>query len=89
MNNAIAEVEATLRQILQDHGKLSVPTLKIGTADDLYALGLSSLATVSLMLAIEASFDLEIPDEMLTRDNFRTLTALGALVHRLRGGASS
>jgi acyl carrier protein len=89
MSNTIQEIETTLRQVLRDHGKLSISTSKLGSDEDLYALGLSSLATVSLMLAIEANFDVEIPDEMLTRDNFRTLTALARLVQRLHGGSPS
>ncbi|WP_457824303.1 phosphopantetheine-binding protein, partial [Staphylococcus aureus] len=56
-------IDTVLRQILQEHGKLSVSSLKIGPEQDLYALGVSSLATVSLMLAIEAAFTIEIPDE--------------------------
>jgi acyl carrier protein len=48
--------------------------------------GLTSIATVKLMLAIEAAYDIAIPDDELTPENFRTIAAIEALVARLRGG---
>ena len=48
--------------------------------------GLSSMAAVKFMLAIEAAFSLAIPDAELTPENFATLAAVQALVERLRAG---
>ena len=50
---------------------------------DLHAAGLSSMAMVKLMLAVEAAFDITIPDADLTPENFRSVQALEALVIRL------
>ena len=33
------------------------------------------------MLAVEAEFDLEIPQQEMTPDNFRSVAAIGRLVH--------
>ncbi len=52
---------------------------------DLQDAGLTSMATVKLMLAIEAAFAIAIPDEALTPENFRTIASIEALVARLRG----
>lgn len=46
--------------------------------------GLTSIATVKLMLAIEAAYDIAIPDDDLTPENFRSIGAIEALVARLR-----
>jgi len=46
-------------------------------------LGLSSMASVSLMLAIEERFKIVIPDADLRPENFRSLGAIQALVDRL------
>jgi len=46
--------------------------------------GLTSIATVKLMLAIEAAYDIAIPDADLTPENFRSIGAIEALVARLR-----
>jgi acyl carrier protein len=51
---------------------------------DLHAAGLTSMAMVRLMLAVEAAFDVSIPDAELSPENFRTIRALESLVERLR-----
>src|SRR5262245_51402567 len=48
--------------------------------DDLREAGLNSLDMVNLMLAVEAEFDLKIPDADMTLGNFRTIAAIEALV---------
>jgi acyl carrier protein len=48
--------------------------------------GLTSLGMVDLMLAIEAEFDLTIPGSLLIPDNFRSISAIDALVSRLLQG---
>jgi acyl carrier protein len=52
----------------------------VGRSDDLRDAGLTSLDMVNLMLAIEAEFDIEIPQADMTPDNFRTIEAIEALV---------
>ena len=42
--------------------------------------GLTSLDMVNLMLAIEAEFDIEIPQSAMTPDNFDTVMAIENLV---------
>jgi acyl carrier protein len=54
--------------------------------DDLRKVGLSSLDMVNLMLAVEAEFDLKIPESDMTPQNFRSLSAIDALVKALRNG---
>ena len=51
---------------------------------DLYNAGLTSMAMVKLMLAVEVAFDIAIPDADLNPDNFRSVAAVEALVARLR-----
>lgn len=52
---------------------------------NLQEAGLTSMATVKLMLTIEAAYDIAIPDCDLTPENFRSIRAIEALVARLRG----
>ncbi len=49
-------------------------------ADNLRDGGLTSLDMVNLMLAVEAEFDIEIPQSAMTPDNFDTIRAIDALV---------
>jgi len=46
-------------------------------------LGMSSLKMVSLMLAVEGEFDLTIPQNDITPDNFRSVASVEALLIRL------
>ncbi|WP_271188824.1 phosphopantetheine-binding protein [Dactylosporangium matsuzakiense] len=49
-------------------------------ATDLYELGLDSLRSVQLLLALEDAWDISIPDDMLTADTFRTPGSIWTLV---------
>ena len=73
-----------LREILSQHGRLSVPLEQVGDGSDLYQAGLTSLATVGLMLAIEDAFDIEFPDALLSRKTFRSIDALAVAIERLQ-----
>ena len=73
-----------LRELLSQHGRLSVPVEQLGDRSDLYQAGLTSLATVGLMLAIEDAFDIEFPDALLSRNTFRSIDALAVAIERLQ-----
>ena len=51
--------------------------------EDLREAGLTSLEMVNLMLAVEAEFDLDIPDVDMTLRNFRSISSIEALVGAL------
>jgi len=51
--------------------------------DALTDVGLSSLDMVNLMLAVEAEFDVKIPDSNMTPENFRSVARIAALVASL------
>ena len=72
-----------VRQILIEHSKLSVDFDSLGDDDDLYNVGLTSLTTVNLMLAIEDHFDVEFEDSMLARSTFQSISALADAVDTL------
>jgi acyl carrier protein len=61
---------------LPANGELS-PTV------NLYDLGLDSMHSVALLAALEDAMDLEIPDDLLTADTFRTPGDLWALVQSI------
>jgi acyl carrier protein len=53
--------------------------------DDLrFDIGLTSLDMMSLMLAIESSFALEVPEKSVTPANFRSVRAITTLIAELR-----
>jgi len=72
-----------IREILSEHGRLSVDVAQLSPDSDLYGAGLTSLITVNLMLAIEDHFDIEFPDELLSRRTFQSIRALAEAVEDL------
>lgn len=68
--------EKLVREIINKHGKLSSPTDGLNADDDLYNAGLTSLATVGLMLALEDEFDIEFPDSLLNRKTFSSIQSI-------------
>lgn len=81
-----------VRIALQEQGRLPMPADTLGDSDDLYRAGLSSHATVNLMLALEEHFDIEFPDVMLERRMFESIGAITTAVATLlkeRGSADA
>lgn len=77
-----------IRKVLAESGRLSVPMESVADADDLYAAGLSSHASVSVMLGLEDDFDVEFPDAMLTRAVFASIDAMADGLRQLTSTAA-
>lgn len=67
-----------IRATLSDHGKLMVAIDSLGDDADLYDAGLTSMSTVTVMLALEDSFDVEFPESMLSRSTFSSISSIEA-----------
>ena len=72
-----------IRSILAQHGRLAVPTEQLDHNSDLYQAGLTSLATVGLMLALEDQFNIEFTDSMLGRQTFGSIGSIARAVQKL------
>lgn len=73
-----------VREILTQHGRLSTSVGEIKDDGDLYNAGLTSLATVSLMLSLEDEFDIEFPDSMLSRKTFSSIDSIAEAIEELQ-----
>jgi acyl carrier protein len=80
------DIESGVREVLSAHGRLPVAVESLGAEDDLYRAGLTSHASVGLMLALEDAFDVEFPDRMLTRGVFESVASISAALAELLGG---
>ena len=74
-----------IRKILQDHGRLSADAMDLAEDADLYQAGMTSHASVNVMLALEGEFDIEFPDSMLRRSVFESIVAIRSAVEELIG----
>jgi len=74
-----------IRAILRDYGRLAVDVASLGDQSNLYEAGLTSHASVTLMLALEEHFNIEFPDRMLRRGAFASIAAIRASLEELIG----
>jgi acyl carrier protein len=81
----MATTSERVRNILAQHAKLSVNIASLSDDADLYGAGLSSFATVQLMLALEEEFNIEIPDRLLNRRSFESVSAIAGVIHSVSG----
>lgn len=73
-----------IRNVIREHGQLSVDVDSLGDKDDLYQAGMSSHASVNLMIALEDEFDVEFLDSMLTRGVFESVASIEAALSQVR-----
>ncbi|HEY2516099.1 MAG TPA: acyl carrier protein, partial [Polyangiaceae bacterium] len=73
-----------IRKILKDHGRLTKDALTLPEEADLYQAGMTSHASVNVMLALEGEFDVEFPDHMLKRAVFESMSAMKSAIETLK-----
>jgi acyl carrier protein len=65
-----------IRQAISDHARLPIDVQTLEDDDDLYQAGMTSHASVNVMLALEDAFDVEFPDRMLKRSVFESVASI-------------
>jgi acyl carrier protein len=86
VTNASAECSIdrnAIREIVTEQIGVPVDIASLEDHSDLYAAGLTSLATVGLMLAIEDRFEVEFPESLLSRGTFRSIASIAEAVSSL------
>ena len=73
-----------IREVIRDHVRLPVDVRELADDADLYQAGMSSHASVGLMLALEDAFDVEFPDAMLTRGVFQSVASIASALRQLK-----
>lgn len=72
-----------IRRILRENGRLSVDVESLSDGADLYQAGMTSHASVNVMLALEDAFDVEFPDSMLKRSVFESVDSISSALREL------
>ena len=85
MNDKLA---TEIRQVLRDHARLPVDVDTLDDDADLFRAGMSSHASVNVMLALEDAFDVEFPDSMLKRSVFESVADIAAAIGELQAHAA-
>ena len=88
MTEAI-QMDGAIREIIGTHTRLNASPESLKDTDDLYAAGMTSQASVSVMLALEGEFDVEFPDRMLTRSVFASIASIRLALMELNNEAAA
>jgi acyl carrier protein len=72
-----------IREVLAAHGRMAVDAREVEDQADLYELGLTSHASVDVMLALEDEFDIEFPEEVLKKSTFASVHNIAQVVEGL------
>ena len=67
-----------IRQIIREHANLSVDVDSLADDGDLYQAGMTSHASVNVMIALEDTFEIEFLDSMLNRGVFESVDSIAA-----------
>lgn len=77
-------MSTTVKSQILDFIRGRYPQAEIDESQDIFALGfVNSLFAMELVMFVEKTFDVTIPNEELRIDNFRTAVAMSRLVSRL------
>lgn len=85
MNDWMDEYEPVLRPYLP----LLEAETELGPEDRLSDFGLDSMGTVGLLIAMEDTFSVSIPDELLATTTFDTPASLRQVIEGLRNPGSA
>ena len=75
-----------IRSVVREHARLPVDVDTLGDDSDLFVAGMTSHASVNLMLALEDAFDIEFSERMLRKSTFESIAAIRAGVTEMQGG---
>lgn len=78
-----------IRQVIRAHARLPVDPDTLRDDDDLFQAGMTSQASVNLMLGLEDAFDIEFPDRMLTRSVFESVASIRSALSELQADVVS
>lgn len=76
-------MEKTIRDVLGAYARLPVDISIIKDEDDLFQAGMTSHASVNVMLGLEEAFDVEFPEAMLTKSTFASVGSIAAALKEL------
>jgi len=73
-----------IRKIVTNNSGLGLKSESVNDRTNLYQSGMTSYASVVLMIALENEFDLEFPDGMLSRSVFESIDTIANAIESLQ-----
>jgi acyl carrier protein len=73
-----------IRKVIKEHAGLGLELEAIENSTNLYRAGMTSYASVVIMIALENEFGLEFPDGMLSRDVFENIDSIAVAIESVQ-----
>jgi acyl carrier protein len=77
-------VRDQIRQVIDESAHLGIDISAIDDQTDLFEAGMTSHASVNLMLGLEEAFGIEFPESMLRKSTFATVQAIQAALAEMQ-----
>jgi len=84
-----AMLDDRIREVLSRHGRIASDPATLDEDADLYQAGMSSHATVNVMIALEQELDVEFPEAMLSKGTFASIASIRVALAALAPGGSA
>jgi len=72
----VSQIDLRIRNVLEGNARLLVAANALNDDSDLYEVGLSSHASVNVMLACEDEFGVEFPESLLRKSTFQSIGSI-------------
>lgn len=69
-------MEEIVREVLSQHAGLVRDAMSLDSYADLFAAGMTSHASVNVMLGLEDALDVEFPDSLLKKSTFTSIASI-------------
>jgi acyl carrier protein len=80
----VQTLDPEIRSVIEQHARLRVDVETLARDADLFQAGMTSHASVNVMLGLEDAFDIEFPDRMLKRSVFESIAAISNALAELQ-----
>jgi acyl carrier protein len=78
--SAACDLKDRIRNIVKDNVRIGLPFSALQDSTPLDQAGMTSYASVQLMLALENEFSLEFPDVLLSREVFESIDSIAKAI---------
>jgi acyl carrier protein len=72
----VSSINDAIREVISSAVHLTVDVETLGDDDNLYLVGLTSHGVVNVLVELEDRLEIELPDALLQRDTFASISAL-------------
>jgi acyl carrier protein len=81
--NSFDNILNRIQQVIADYADIETEASTLALDDSLFDAGMSSRASVGVMLGLESEFDIQFPEELLKREVFESVRSIAIAVESL------